>query len=33
MQTRHITTGLSAQFAAHEAPIGAGVVHGVNETT
>ena len=33
MHIRHIMTGLSAQFAAHEAPIGAGVVHGVIETT
>ena len=28
-----MTTGLNVQFAAHDAPIGAGVVHGVSETT
>ena len=33
IQITHITTGLNAQFAAQEAPIGAGVVHGVSETT
>ncbi len=33
MQIRHMITGLNAQFAARDAPIGAGVVHGVMETT
>ncbi len=33
MQMRHITTGLRVQLAAHDAPIGAGVVHGVSDTT
>lgn len=29
MQIRHKMTGLNVQLAAHEAPIGAGVVQGV----
>ena len=33
IQMRHRITGLKLQFAAHEAPIGAGVVHGVIDTT
>lgn len=33
IQIMHIMTGLNAQFAAQEAPIGAGVVYGVRETT
>src|SRR5690606_30215276 len=33
IQITHITTGLNAQLAAHDAPIGAGVVHGVRDTT
>ena len=33
MHIRHRITGLKLQLAAHDAPMGAGVVHGVIDTT